>query len=119
MLPTTYHCKINSCTIQTVKSAKYLSLTISYDLSWSDHIPINTGKANSVLAFFQRNLYHCSQDLKAKKYVHSIVEYASVIWSPCTQSRIHEVEMESGHKLVHTFLCSAPYSTHGQNKFIH
>jgi len=93
---TIYHYKINEHIIQTVKSAKYLDVTISHTLSWSEHISRITSKANLMLAFVQRNLYHCSQDIKAKAYltfVRLILEYASIIWSPYIHGQIHQVEM--------------------------
>ena len=82
--------------IQKVESIKYLGLTISYDLSWSPHISRISGKVNSIQASFQRNLAHCSRDLKVKcyqTYIRPIIEYAAVMWSPCTQSSIYAVEM--------------------------
>jgi len=69
MLPSTCHYTINGHTVQTVKSAKYLGLTLSHNLSWSEYISRVTGKANSVLAFLQRNLYYCPQGLKVKPYL--------------------------------------------------
>jgi len=96
MLPSICHYTINGHTIQSVKSAKYLGLTLSHNLSWSGYISRVTGKANSVLAFLQRNLYHCPQGLKVKAYltyVCPIVEYASDVWSPYTQCLIHQMEM--------------------------
>ena len=61
--PSIYHYKINDHTTQRVESIKYLGLTISHNLSWSSHISTIIGKANSVLAFFRRNLVHCQRDL--------------------------------------------------------
>ena len=65
-------------------------------VSWSPHISRISGKVNSIQAFFRRNLAHCSRDLKIKSYqtyIRPIIEYAAVVWSPCTQSSIHAVEM--------------------------
>ena len=85
--PSIYHYKINDYIIQKVESIKYLGLTISHDLSWSPH---------SIQVFFRRNLAHCSRDLKVKcyqTYIRPFIEYAAVVWSPCTQSSIHAIEM--------------------------
>jgi len=90
MLPSICHYTINGHTIQTVKSAKYLGLITTYH-SLSIFL-----EANSVLAFLQRNLYHCPQGLKVKAYltyVRPIVEYASDVLSPYIQCLIHQLEM--------------------------
>ena len=88
--------KINEHTLQRVDSIKYLGLTISHNLSWSPHIATIVGKANTVLAFFQRNFTQCQRDLKVKcslTYIQPIVEYAATVCSPYTQCNIHSVEM--------------------------
>ena len=76
--------KIYKYTLQRVDSIKCLGLTISHNLSWSPHISTIVGKANSVLAFFQRNFIHCQWDLKIKCYL----TYAATVWSPHTQCTI-------------------------------
>ena len=53
-LPSTY--SICNHTIQQVASAKYLGITLTNNLSWSEHITKITNKANSTRAFLQRNL---------------------------------------------------------------
>jgi len=91
-LPSICHYTINGL-IQTVKSTKYLGVTLSHNLSCISRV---TGKANSVLTFLQRNLYHCPQGLKAKAYltyVRPIVEYVSDVWSPYLQYHIQQLEM--------------------------
>ena len=80
--------------IHEVTSAKYLGVTISQNISWSKHIDIITCKANSILAFLQRNLSQCSLHVKSLAYftyVRPVLEYASV-WSPFTQSNIDKIE---------------------------
>ena len=72
-------------------------LDLQYHTSYHGHLFSRiSGKVNSIQAFFQRNLAHCSRDLKVKcyqTYIRPIIEYAAVVWSPCTQSSIHAVEM--------------------------
>ena len=73
--PIIYHFVINVHAIQTVKSAKYQLIMVCRV----------TGKANSVLAFLQRNLYHCLQGLKANAIVADV-------WSQCY---IHQVQRKA------------------------
>ena len=92
-LSTTYN--IRDYLIREVTSAKYLGVTISQNISWSKHIDIITCKANSILAFLQRNLSQCSLRVKSLAYltyVRPVLEYASVVWSPFTQSNIDKIE---------------------------
>ena len=60
--------KIRDYPIRKVTSAKYLGVTISQNISWSKHIDIITCKANSILAFLQRNLSQCSLCVKSSAY---------------------------------------------------
>ena len=60
------------------------------------HITKITNKANSTRGFLQRNLRQCSTNVKSLAYiayVRPIVEYASVVWSPHTQSQKNLLEM--------------------------
>ena len=94
--PSVYNYKLNDHTIQRVQAAKYLGLTISHNLSWSTHFLGIIGHATSALAFFQRNIGQCSHDVKIKcylTYIHLIIEYAAVIWSPHLQNNIYQIEM--------------------------
>lgn len=79
-----------------VKSAKYLGLNISNNLSWNTHIGTVTQKANNINAFLRRNISSCPSKIKEQCYVtlvRPIMEYASVIWDPVTQSNINQLEM--------------------------
>ena len=81
-LITTY--TIDNSIIQQNKSAKYLGVTITDNLSWSEHITNITNKANSIRALLQRNLSHCPLSVKSTcytTYVRPILEYASTVWS--------------------------------------
>ena len=65
------------------------------NISWSKHIDIITCKTNSILVFLQRNLSQCSLRVKSLAYftyVRPVLEYASVVWSPFTQSNIDKIE---------------------------
>ena len=92
--PSTY--SICNHTIQQVASAKYLGITLTNNLSWSEHITKITNKANSTRAFLQRNLSQCQRSVKCacyNTYVRPTLEYASSVWSPHLLSDINRIEM--------------------------
>ena len=93
-LITTY--VIDNSTIQQNKSAKYLGVTITDKLSWSEHITNITNKVYSIRAFLQRNLHQCEPSVKAScytTYIRPILEYASTVWSPHLACDINRIEM--------------------------
>ena len=58
--------------------AKYLGVTLSNDLEWSNHIATMTNKANSKLSFLHRNLKGCPEKLKQTAYFslsHSFMQF--------------------------------------------
>jgi len=75
----------NGEVIKSVKSIKDLGITISYDLSWSDHIHDVVNKANRVLGVIKRVLGSKSItefSLLYKLLVRRILEYAAPVWCP-------------------------------------
>ncbi|XP_072178807.1 uncharacterized protein [Diadema setosum] len=89
-----YH--LNNAPLEFVESVKYLGVTITSDLKWTQHINNTVSKANIVLAFLRRNLRIKSSDIKATAYktlVRPIVEYASTVCDPSSKNLIHKVEM--------------------------
>ena len=42
--------------LKTVRSAKYLGVTVASDLSWNEHVANTLAKANRALGFVQRNV---------------------------------------------------------------
>ena len=86
--PLSTMCNIRDYLIREVTSAKYLGVTTSQNISWSKHIDIITCKANSILAFLQRNLSQCSLRVKSLAYF----TYVRPVWSPFTQSNIDKIE---------------------------
>ena len=71
--------------LKSVKSIKDLGITISYDLSWSDHIHDVVNKANRVLGVIKRVLGSKSItefSLLYKSLVRPILEYAAPVWCP-------------------------------------
>ena len=80
---------------ESVSSAKYLGVTLSEDLSWSNHINTITKKANQTLGFIKRNIRVHNKDLKSTAYktlVRPQLEYASTVWSPHTDQDIKKLE---------------------------
>ena len=93
--PTLYKYYIQEKVIKEVIHAKYLGVTLSHNLSWSEHIKQITSKANRTKGFLQRNLHKCPSITKSNCYkamVKPILEYAAVIWSPHTQNDINMIE---------------------------
>ena len=71
--------------LKSVKNIKDLGITISYDLSWSDHIHEVVNKANKVLGVIKRVLGSNSVNefsLLHKSLVRPILEYAAPVWCP-------------------------------------
>ena len=83
--------------MQETKSRSYLSVTLTSDLSWNDHINQASSKANRTLGFVMSNLHQCPQDIKVSAYktlVRPLVEYSSTcsMWEPHTKSLINKLE---------------------------
>jgi len=82
--------KIQNNEIKEVSHAKYLGVTISHNLTWSEHIKQVTSKANRTKGFLQLNLPNCPPETKSKCYkamVKPILDYAAMVWSPHTHIR--------------------------------
>ena len=72
-----------------------MGVTISHNLTWSEHIKQVTSKANRTKGFLQRNLHNCPPETKTKCYkamVKPILDYAAMVWSPHTQKDINTTE---------------------------
>ena len=81
--------------LESVPSAKYLGVTISEDLKWTDHINDISKKANQTLCFLKRNIRIHNRNLKStefKNLVRPQLEHASTVWSPYTDQDINKLE---------------------------
>ena len=81
--------------LESVPSVKYLGVTISEDLKWTDHINDISKKANKTLGFLKRNIGIHNKDLKSTSYktlVRPQLEYDSTVWSTNTDQDIDKLE---------------------------
>ena len=87
-----YHSRTITC---SRTSAKYLGVTITDKVNWSQHIDSIKNKANRTLGFLRRNLKISSISIKEQAYktlVRPLVEYASPVWDPHHQTDIRKLE---------------------------
>ena len=86
--PLDYSYEFHGHTLDSVSSAQYLGITIQQDMDWDNHINNVVNKANTsnrTLGFLQRNLkiiLSAIKDREYKAFVRSILEYASSVWDP-------------------------------------
>ena len=77
--------------LEQVQSAKYLGITISDDLDWSQHIPEISAKATKTLGFLRRNLAFAprhNKEVAHNTLVRPKLEYAAPIWHPYHETQI-------------------------------
>ena len=83
-------------TLAVEESSKYLGVTLTNDLSWNKHVENDVAaKGNRTLGFIKRNLRECTKSVKAASYTtltSPVLEYASTVWDPTTQSNIQTIE---------------------------
>ena len=74
------------CTsIKSVKCGKDLGITISSDLSWSEHVIVTVNKANKLLGLVYRAEGSSNPGTFSTLYkslVRPILEYAAAVWNP-------------------------------------
>jgi len=103
---------LHTTELETVKTSKYLGVTLSEDLSWNTHIDQSVKKANSRLNFVRRNLRSASEHTKTVAYqtlVRPLVEYASVVWDPHYVTQIKKLEMVQ--RSAARFVCNRYHNT--------
>ena len=86
---------LNGRTISKVNSTKYLSVTISSNLNWNEHVDNIFKNANSTLGLLRRVLDGCSHkvtDVAYRTLVRPKLEYASCVWNPYRHQNINEIE---------------------------
>ena len=73
-----------------------MGVTISDNLTWSNHIKNITTKGNRTVGFLWRNFRECSSKVKSATYttmVRPVLEYASSVWDPHEEQDKHRLEM--------------------------
>ncbi|KAK7088259.1 hypothetical protein V1264_022195 [Littorina saxatilis] len=83
----TYH--LHGQTLETTKESKYLGVTITENLSWTNHIKNMTAKGN-------RTFKECTMKVKSATYttmVRPTLEYASTVWDPHQENDKQALEM--------------------------
>ena len=81
----TFPYSLHGQVLMEVKSAQYLGVTISNDMTWNNHINNAAAKANKKLGFIKRNIKMKDNTLKEKAYkaiVRPTVEYCTTVWDP-------------------------------------
>ena len=75
-----FNYSLHQQTLEQVRSAKYLGLTITDDLEWGQHISEISCKATKTLGFLRRNL------ALAPRHTKEELEYAAPIWHPYNET---------------------------------
>jgi len=94
-VPQTMNYKLHGHTLVSTKEAKYLGVTITYNLTWCTHIANITNKASRTLGFLRRNIKVGSKKIKNLAYVtlvRPLLEFASPVWDPYTAKDIAKLE---------------------------
>ena len=86
---------IHNVLLSVVPSAKYLGVHIDSKISWNTQCSSLCNKANSTLAFLQRNLSGCPQGVKEKSFntlARPILQYVCSVWDPHKAWQIADLE---------------------------
>ena len=81
--------------LTVVDSYPYLGVTVSSDLRWHRHVDNICVKATSILNLVRRNIYQCSEEVKALAYLSLVrphLEYAAAAWDPYTAHDSDQLE---------------------------
>lgn len=93
--PSVFSYVLNDTIITEVKKYKYLGVTFSNKLSWSDHISVTSSAALRKFWFLKRKLRKAPAQTKLLAYntfVRSKLEYAAVVWDPHTKKDTMNLE---------------------------
>ena len=86
--------QLNNQILQSVSHAIYLGITLTHDLSWSQHVATIVSKAH-LLGFIRRNLrgspYKCRETAFIAQ-TKSQLEYCSSIWDPILNKDSDSIE---------------------------
>lgn len=76
---------VNGNQLKPVTSQVDLGVTVTYDLSWSEHISNITKKANKIMFLLKKAFTNPTPELAMKlytTYVRPTIEFAAPVWSP-------------------------------------
>ena len=93
-----------------------LGVCLHHRMSWQPHIDFICNKANYLLGFLHRNLWHCPSKLKectCKQLILPALDYCSLIWDPHQHKLIYKLEMVQ-HQATR-FVLNKPWSKHYRN----
>ena len=100
---------IHNHNLQPTNTAKYLGIHIDSTLKWNTHINKTAQRANTTSAFLHRNSRTCRRKTKHLAYttlVRPILEYASIIWDPHTDSntlKLETVQRRSARRIMQNY----------------
>ena len=103
---------LGGITLHRVDVEKDLKILVSHNLSWNNHVDIISSKAQKILNVLCRTCKD-SNDIRTKKllyiaWVHSRLEYPSVVCSPHTKQDINNLEQVQ--RRVTRFILGRDYS---------
>ena len=90
-----FDCSLHNQTLENVQSAKYLGITITYNMVWGQHVSEISSKATKTLGFLCRNLAFAPRSTKEVTYktlVWPKLKYAAPIWSPHLKLQINQID---------------------------
>ena len=93
--PSTHTYNIKGSVLENVRTATYLGVEFSSDLSWHKQCNKVAAKGNKILGFVKRNIKTTSVSTKEYAYktlVRPTVEYASSVWSPHQETLKYTIE---------------------------
>jgi hypothetical protein len=106
-IPSSY--TLHGQTLESVRDAKPLGVTITNNLHWGNHVWSVAAKATTINAFTHRNLKGCTTNVQThcyKSMVRPILEYASSVWDPHQQglvSALEAVQRRSSRRILGDF----------------
>ena len=112
--PNPFNYKLHSQIIESVPSSKYLGVTISEKLTWSEHISNVTARAKQKVGFLRRNFKDCTQKTKAATFttfVRPSLEYAACVWDPHLEkdkTPLEKVQRQAARYVFNSYTDRAP-----------
>lgn len=93
--PSIFNYAVDGTMLPKVNQHKYLGVTLTSDLNWTQHIDNVSAAALRKLFFLKRSLKLAPTPIKLlayKTFIRPILEYANVVWFPHTKTNIRKLE---------------------------